>query len=307
MSMSSTPKRLSYVLITPARNEEANLGRTIESVVRQTLTPARWIIVDDGSTDRTAEIVRPFLEKYAWMELHEMPRHRDRSFGAKAHCFNVAYGGLGDLDYDVIGNLDADITFDPDYLEFLMGKFAEDRQLGVAGTVFKEEGYSSEKDSFEGQHHVAGGCQLFRRRCFDEVGGYVPTKIGLDWIAVTTARMKGWKTRAFREKFFFHHRGLGTGDRSPLGAAFLYGEKDYRLGWHPVWQLFRVAHQLRTRPLFGACVGLGYMAACVRRIERPVSAELVTFHRREQLAKLGSILKSVARFKRIDSFQVHPR
>jgi hypothetical protein len=188
-----------------------------------------------------------------------------------------------------------------------MARFVEDRELGVAGTIFKEEGYSSETDSFEGHSHVAGGCQLFRRQCFEEVGGYLPTKIGLDWIAVTTARMKGWKTRSFREKAFFHHRSLGTGDRSRLAAAFLYGEKDYRLGWHPLWQLFRVVYRSTRRPLVGLCYGLGYVTAFVRQIEKPVSPELQAFHRREQMVKLRAILKSVVTLKRIDSFQVMPR
>jgi glycosyltransferase involved in cell wall biosynthesis len=298
---------VSYVLITPARNEERNIERVIQSVVNQTVTPRRWVIVNDGSSDRTADLVRPFLETFDWIELLEMPHHRDRSFGAKAHCFNAAYRRVEGLQFDVIGNLDADLSFDPDYLEFLMARFAEDRELGVAGTIFKEDGYSSETDSFEGHSHVAGGCQLFRRQCFEQIGGYVPTKIGLDWIAVTTARMKGWKTRSFREKAFFHHRSLGTGDRSRLAAAFLYGEKDYRLGWHPLWQLFRVAYRSTRRPLVGLCYGLGYVTAFVRQIEKPVSPELQAFHRREQMVKLRAILKSVVTLKRIDSFQVMPR
>src|ERR1700683_2850882 len=109
--------------------------------------------------------------------------------------------------------------------------FEEDPHLGVAGTIFREDGYSSATDSFEGQNHVAGGCQLFRRQCFEEIGGYVPNKAGgIDWIAVTTARMKGWTTRSFREKSFFHYRSLGTAERSLLASTFSYGEKDYYLG-----------------------------------------------------------------------------
>jgi glycosyltransferase involved in cell wall biosynthesis len=300
--------RIRYLLITAARNEAANIERTIESVVAQTMTPMKWIIVDDGSTDSTAETVRRFAEKYVWIELQEMPRHRDRSFAAKARCFNAAYAKVADLSFDVIGNLDADISFERDYLEFLMGKFEDDPALGVAGTIFKETGYNSETNSFEGQNHVAGGCQLFRRRCFEEVGGYVPTKIGTDWIAVTTARMKGWRTRSFREKSFFHHRSLGSAGRTRLQASFLYGEKDYRLGWHPVYELFRVAYQgAARRPLVGLGLGLGYTAAFVRRTERPVSAELVKFHRGEQLAKLRAILKSLLTLRRVDSFQTTAR
>jgi glycosyltransferase involved in cell wall biosynthesis len=295
------------VLITAARNEADNIERTIESVIKQTFTPRKWVIVNDGSTDGTQDIVRRYLGRYDWIELREMPHHRDRSFAAKASCFNAAYEGLKELQFDVIGNLDADVSFDHDYLEFLMRRFEDDSRLGVAGTVFRETDYSSETNSFEGQNHVAGGCQLFRRRCFEEVGGYVPTKIGTDWIAVTTARMKGWTTRSFREKAFFHCRSLGSAGRTRLQTAFLYGEKDYRLGWHPLYELFRVTYQVTTHPLVGLSLAAGYVAAFVRRIERPVSPELVIFHRGEQLAKLRVILKSMLTLRRVDSFQTMPR
>jgi glycosyltransferase involved in cell wall biosynthesis len=293
---------LSYVLITPARNEEAYMEQLIDTMTQQTHTPAKWVIVNDGSTDRTAEIVRRHLPHHAWMELVELPGHRDRSFAAKAHCFKAGYARLAGLNYDVIGNLDSDLTFEPDYIEFLMRKFAEDAQLGVAGTAFVEEGYHSAVDSFEGETHVAGGCQLFRRVCFEQVGGYIPTKIGMDWIAVTTARMLGWKTRAFREKVFVHHRALGTGDRSRLAAWRLYGEKDYRLGWHPVYELFRVLYQFTRDPLAGCNIALGYSGALVRRIERPVSDELMRFHRAEQMGKLRRVVGSLARLRTFDKF-----
>jgi glycosyltransferase involved in cell wall biosynthesis len=293
----------SYVLITPARNEEAHMEQLIASVTQQTHKPLKWVIVNDGSSDRTGDIVRRHLPDYDWMELVELPSHRDRSFAAKAHCFRAGYERVSHLPYGVIGNLDADLTFEPDYLEFLMTKFAQDPRLGVAGTVFVENGYNSATDSFEGETHVAGGCQLFRRACFEQIGGYIPTKIGMDWIAVTTARMKGWKTRAFREKVFVHHRPLGTGDRGRLAAWRLYGEKDYRLGWHPLYELFRVVYQLSRDPLAGWNVALGYGGALLRRIERPVSPELMRFHRAEQMVKLKAVVKSKLTFRRVDSFQ----
>ena len=297
----------SYVLITPARNEAHNIEQTIECVVHQTLLPAHWVIVNDGSTDATAAIVRRYVGRYGWMELIDLPQHRDRTFAAKVHSFNAGYERLRNLDWDVIGNLDADLTFEPDYCEFLMTKFAEDERLGVAGTIFHEEGYSSDTDSFEGLTHVAGGCQLFRRHCFDAIGGYVPNEAGgIDWIAVTTARMRGWKTRSYREKAFFHHRSLGTAERGRLAAAFSYGEKDYYLGGSPIWEFFRVSYQMKKRPyvLAGVSLGLGYVWALLRRTKRPVSPELVRFHRTEQMLKLTAIIRSLVRSGRVDSFSV---
>ena len=308
--MSHRRSYLSYVLITPARNEEAFIEQTIQSVIHQTLLPTKWVIVDDGSTDSTAEIVNRYVLKYDWLELVQLPQSRDRSFSSKACAFNAAYEMVKNLEYVVIGNLDADISFDEDYCEFLLNKFQQDAKLGVGGTIFKEEGYSSETDSFEGHDHVTGACQLFRKECFEEIGGYTPNKLGgIDWIAVTTARMMGWKTYSFREKAFFHQRHSGTAERSVFGAAFSYGEKDYYLGGHPVWELFRVAYRLIKRPYLigGIGLALGYAWASVRRVERRISPNLMRFHRREQMLKLRAMLRSVLRLKTIDRFEITPR
>jgi hypothetical protein len=261
--------------------------------------------VNDGSTDLTARIIEPYAEKHDFIELVSLPVRRDRNFASKVEAFNAGKKRLENLDYEVVGNLDADVSLERDHFQFLLNKFSEDPALGVAGTVFREEGYNSETDSLEGQLHVSGQCQLFRRQCFDDIGGYFANRAGgIDWIAVTTARMKGWKTRSFREKSFFHHRHLGTANRSHFAAAFSYGEKDYYLGGHPVWELFRVAFRMTKQPylLQGVALGLGYGWAAVRRVKRPISKELIVFHRREQMRKLGAILESVVTLKRIDKF-----
>jgi biofilm PGA synthesis N-glycosyltransferase PgaC len=229
----------------------------------------------------------------------------DRHFGAKVHAFNAGLERVGSTDFDVIGNLDADISFDPDYLEFLMKKFATDPTLGVAGTPFLENGYDSARDSFEGENHVPGGCQLFRRRCFQDVGGYVPNPAGgIDWIAVTTARMKGWRTRSFPERRFHHYRPLGTAGKSGMAASFSYGEKDYYLGGSPLWQLFRVVYRTTKRPLEGLALFVGYCWAAIRRAKRPVTRDLMRFHRREQMNKLKLIFHRLLRFKKIDNFSL---
>lgn len=298
-----------YVLITPARNEEKFIENTVKSVTHQTYPPLKWVIVNDGSTDATETIVSGYLAKYEWIELLNMPSRRDRSFAAKVSAVRAGLERISNLDYEVVGNLDSDVSFDPDYFEFLMEKFQDDPNLGVAGTIFREEGYSSGEDSFEGQNHVAGGCQLFRRRCFEDIGGYIANGAGgIDWIAVTTARMKGWKTRSFREKYFFHYRSLGTADRSLLASAFSYGQKDYFLGGHPLWEVFRVAYRMTKKPylLGGIALFSGYVSACLRRMERPVSDELMRFHRGEQLTKLRAILRSIATLKKVDNFEVKP-
>jgi len=203
---------MKYVLITPAHNEAVFIEHTLQSMIAQTARPDRWVVVDDGSTDNTAEIVERYARQCPWIQLLRLASHQDRNFSRKVHAFNTGLEQVRSVPYNVIGNLDGDVSFEPDYLEFLMSRFAEDVSLGVAGTPFIENGYDSATDSFEGEHHVAGGCQLFRRECFEDIGGYVANAAGgVDWIAVTTARMRGWKTRSFREKRFHHYRPLGTG------------------------------------------------------------------------------------------------
>jgi len=291
-----------YALITPARNEEAFISNTIKSVVTQTIVPSKWVIVSDGSTDRTDDIVRGYLPSYPWMELLRMPDQRDRQFAAKVGCFNAGYERLKDARYDVIGNLDADVSFDEGYCEFLLERFRLDSNLGVAGTHFIEDGYSSADDSFEGATHVAGGCQLFRRECFEDIGGYVPHRSGgIDWMAVTTARMKGWRTRSFREKFFHHHRRLGTAESTAIGSFFSYGLKDYYLGGHPLWEMLRVLYQMTRKPLVvgGIALMAGYSYALLSRMPRPVSTDLMRFHRREQLEKLRYVLGHLIGFKKV--------
>ena len=296
-----------YVLITPERNEEAFIEKTLASMAAQTVLPQRWVIVDDGSTDQTAEIVQSYASRFGWIEVIRREPRTQRHFAGKVEAFNTGLDRLKSLDFEIIGNLDADLSFDRDYLEFLLRKFAEDSKLGVAGTPFLENGYDSASDSFEGANHVAGGCQLFRRQCFEEIGGYVPNRAGgIDWVAVTTARMKGWKTRSFREKRFHHYRSLGTAEHGVLSALFSYGQKDYYLGGSPVWELFRVCYRSTKTPVLvgGLALLAGYCWAALWRLKRPVSQDLIRFHRREQMQKLRAIFRALLKRQKIDSFRV---
>jgi glycosyltransferase involved in cell wall biosynthesis len=289
---------MKYVLVTPARNEAAFIEGTIKSVVMQTMQPLRWVIVSDGSTDGTDEIVANYASKHSWIELFRMPEHRDRHFAAKAHCFNAGYERIKHLAFDLIASLDADITFEADYFEFLIQKFVETPDLGVAGTPFVEDfsalGHHSYAHGFANLQHVSGACQLFRRTCFDTIGGYVPIKGGaIDWIAVTTARMKGWKTRTFLEKTSLHHRPMGTGNGSRLMSRFRHGIKDYYVGGHPLWEFFRGLFQMREKPyaIGGLFLIAGYFWAWAKRLECPVPADLKAFHRKEQMERMQGILR----------------
>ena len=285
---------LRYVLVTPARNEAQFLELTIRSVVAQTVLPAKWVIVSDGSTDGTDEIVSRYAAQYPWIELVRMPERRERNFAGKVGAFNSGYARVKDVPYDVIASLDGDTSFDEQYFTFLLGKLAEDSTLGLVGTPFQEVSTGESYDyRFVSIEHVSGACQVFRRECFEQIGGYVPMQGGgVDHVAVLTARMKGWKTRTFTDKVCLHHRKIGTAQRGKLMVSFRTGALDYALGGHPLWECFRTAYQMTKKPFFiaGLMLGAGYFWALVRREDRPVSPELVAFRQREQMKRLKDFL-----------------
>jgi len=294
---------LSYVLITPARNEEAYIEKTIQSVISQEYLPKKWVIVSDGSTDRTDEIVQKYILGNTWIEFLRMPERRERQFAAKVQCFNAGYERIKDMSYDIIGSLDADISFTSDYFAFLLSKFLESPRLGVAGTPFVE-GSSHYDYRFTNIEHVSGACQMFRRECFEDIGGYIPIKAGgIDWIAVATARMKGWTTRTFVEKTCVHHRPMGTGHSSSIMTWFRHGRKDYFLGGHPLWEMFRSLYQMSKRPYIigGSLLLFGYTWALLSRVDRPISEDLMKFHRSEQMQRLKSMLDKVVRLNRLST------
>lgn len=284
---------MQYVLITPARNEEAFLEETIRSVTRQTLLPERWVIVSDGSTDRTDEIIQDHAARHKWILCVRRPEHAERHFAAKARAFAAGYAAVGTVPHDVVGNLDADLSFDPEIMRFLMDRFAEDPALGVAGVPFVEPSGESYDYRFTNIEHVSGACQLFRRKCFEAIGGYKPLEGGgIDWLAVTTARMMSWKTRTFTQMSVLHHRKTGTGQSGKLGALYRQGAKDFRLGNHPLWQLFRSIYQLRNRPygLGGLVLLAGYLGSSLHGARRTIPPEVVRFCRGEQMARLKAAL-----------------
>ena len=288
---------LTYVLITPARNEDAFIELTLKSVIAQTVLPLKWVIVSDGSTDGTDDIVTKYAAGHPWIELVRMPERSERHFAGKVHAFNAGYERVKALKYDIIGSLDADISFDPDYFGFLLEKFTEDPKLGVAGTPFRE-GDVQYDYRFSRKEHVSGACQLFRRACFESIGGYTPLKTGgIDLVAVVTARMRGWKTETFTDKVCFHHRLMGSAKHNFIRAQFNSGYHDYPMGVHPIWQLFRSVYQMSRKPVIigGSLLLLGYLWAMLKRAPTPMSAEFVNFRRKEQMQWLNAYFFKVLR------------
>ena len=284
---------LRYALVTPARNEAAFIELTLQSVISQTLRPAKWVIVSDGSTDRTDELVGRYAVQHEWIELVRLPERKERHFAGKVQAFNAGYTRLRGTAFDLVGSIDADISFGPDLFSLLVERFAENPLLGVAGAPFREDGTSYDF-RFSNIEHVSGACQLFRRECFEQIGGYLPVKGGgIDVIAVLTARMKGWQTRTYPERYYDHHRGMGRAASNAFWSNFNLGRKDYALGNSLLWQGCRTLYQLGRQPfvLGGCAIFLGYFWALLGRAERSVSPELMRFVRREQLQRLRHFVR----------------
>ena len=299
-----------YVLVTPARNEAQLIEGTIRAVAAQTVRPLKWAIVSDGSTDGTDEIVSRYAEEHDWIELVRMPERKERHFGGKVMAFNAGRARMEGLAYDVIASLDADITFESDYFEYLLEKIAFDPDLGVVGTPYRDTTSEVYDYRFVSVEHVSGACQVFRRACFEEIGGYVPAKGGaIDTIAALTARMKGWKTRTFTDKICLHHRALGTAQDGPIKARFNLGQRDYAIGNHPFWEVCRGLYQMFKKPFVvrGFALIAGYMWAAAHRAKRPVSRELMAFRRKEQMQRLSGLFsRSGAADERSPKHRDHP-
>jgi glycosyltransferase involved in cell wall biosynthesis len=285
---------LDYVIVTPARNEAGFIELTLRSLVAQTARPLKWVIVSDGSTDGTDEIVSNYAKDHPWIELVRMPERRERHFAGKVTAFNAGWERVKNLNYKIICSLDADISFDCDYFEFLLAKFTANPRLGLAGTPFTE-GNGTYDFRFTSIEHVSGACQLFRRECFEAIGGYTAIKGGgIDLVAVISSRMRGWQTRTFPEKVCFHHRKMGSGMNQGLKLPFKWGQTDYRLGGHPIWQLFRCFYQMSKRPYIagGLLCLTGYYFAFFMRRPRDVSREFAKFRGKEQMQRLREFFTS---------------
>jgi GT2 family glycosyltransferase len=293
----SAPLLPSYVLVTPARNEAARIGATLDSVMAQTVRPLRWVIVDDGSSDGTAEVVAARAQGQAWIELLRMPPRAVREFAGKVRAFEAGRARLGGVDYAVIGNLDADITLEPRHFELLLAHFADEPRLGVAGSPYAEDPARPQRHSYAhagaNLEHVSGACQLFRRECYEAIGGYPALPGGgIDTAAGLAARAIGWHTRTYTEAVCLHHRPVGTAERGRLAARFQRGVRAWMFGGHPAWELLRGLVDMRRQPfvLMGAAHLAGYGWAAWRAVPRAVPPALVAQHQREQLLRLRQLI-----------------
>jgi biofilm PGA synthesis N-glycosyltransferase PgaC len=289
-----------YVLVTPARDEEDFIGQTIESVSLQTLRPLRWIIVNDGSTDKTREIVESYLEKYEFIKLVNLEREGNRNFSGKAIAFSHGVAELQNLDYDFIGNLDADIWVEPDYYRCIIQHFDMDPELGIAGGIVYTKIGNSFSTVDETLDSVGGAVQLFRRTCFDAVGKYLSLECGgEDAVAEIKAKMYGWKVRKFPELKVFEQRRTGSAGSSAIRAKVREGHRFYSLGYDFLFYVLRCVYRIKNRPLIiGSIAALyGFLQSMVRRRPILLPPDVVAYLRTEQRGRLMRIAARLVRIK----------
>lgn len=284
-----------YVLITAAKNEQDYIERTLQSVINQTIRPAKWVIVNDGSTDDTEKIVRAFAEKHAFIQLINRQSDGMRDFGSKVVSIMTGYEQLKNETFDYIGNIDADVSFEKTYYESMLGKFRENAKLGIVGGVR----FDLDGDRFVpvkcAQNSVGGPFQFFRRACFEEVGGYIPVRYGgEDSVIEITARMKGWEVRSFPDYRIRHHRMTSSRTASNrIQQKWKEGLRVYLVGYCPVYFTFKVMRTIySTRRFIDVFILLGFYSGFLRPLKRPVTKEFIQYLRKENKSRLKSILKS---------------
>jgi len=302
----------SYFLMTAAYNEEAYIEKAIESVLAQTHLPKQWVIVSDGSSDRTDEIVRSYSEKHGFIRLIRIERAPGRSFGSKVVALRSASRLMGSGDFDFVGNLDGDISVEPSYFGDLIARFEKDPRLGIAGGFVRDRrGDEYESNSTNRVYAVAHGAQLVRRECFEAIGGYAVLEYGgEDWHAQISAMMKGWTAESFPDLYMFHHRPTGEADRL-LRYKLREGRMDHSLGSDPLFELFKCLKRIPEKPFLLAAAArfIGFAWSSLRRDSRPVSDEFVAFVRKDQRERLSSLLhrKSIPLGGNVSSDRIEPR
>jgi poly-beta-1,6-N-acetyl-D-glucosamine synthase len=279
------------LLISPVHNEEAYLELVADAVARQTRPPDRWVVVDDGSTDGTAEILARLAERIDFLQVVDATKLppkgtvKDRLATAAApRAFNVGLGSVAWRSFTHIAKLDGDTELPPYYFERLLGEFARDPELGLAGGLYADpdphgDGWKVVKVPSE--YHVPGTLKCYSRACLEAMGG-VQERLGWDTIDETYARMRGYRTRAFPHLVVHHHRPWGSADGTLRGRA-RHGQCAYVAHFTLPWVALRAFKLARTRPrgLSGVAFLYGYLRSAVRGVARVEDPEFRRFVRRE--------------------------
>jgi len=286
-----------YSVVTPAHNEEEFIEQIIESVIAQTILPKKWIIVDDSSTDRTLEIIKRYAGQYDFITCLGLTREAIESYySRRTLVFSAGYEKIKNMECDFICSLDADISLGPTYYERILEEFDKNPQLGIASGVYVDKVGGRLQKILIDKIHCPGAIAMFRRECYETIGGYIPQKHGGDdSCAEIMARMNGWETRSFPQHKTIHFRPTGTGDgRSILQARFHQGLTEYGIATHP---LFMAAKSLRRAVLekpyiTGSLARLaGFISGYFRSEKRGIPDEVIRYVRKEQIRRLWACIQ----------------
>ena len=272
-------RSLSYAVVTPARNEATNLPRLAACLVEQTVQPSAWVIVDDGSTDGTAELAQRLADEHSWMEVVAIEGDPTPARGGP--IVRAFTAGLEHVDpsTDVVAKLDADLSFAPDHWELLLAEFAADESLGIGGGTCWEEQGGVWKPQFTTRNHVRGAEKAYRRACLDVVLP-LEQRMGWDGIDELKAAVKGWRTKSFRHLAVRHHRPLGARE-DRLGKWLGQGEMAHFMGYRPSYLLFRALYRGMRDPVALSMIW-GYVRAAILRRPRLADPEVRALLRHEQ-------------------------
>jgi poly-beta-1,6-N-acetyl-D-glucosamine synthase len=273
---------LKYVVISPAKDEAERIEKTITSMLHQAVRPVRWVIVDDGSSDSTSEIVKSYTQSADWISLIRVNRDAKRRIGsAEIRAFETGLHSLAGQTFDLVVKLDCDLVLEPDYFERLIAHFAADPQLGIASGVYLELKDNSWTEVAMPSYHASGASKMIRAKCLSDIGGF-PLVPGWDTADEIKAQTKGWKTRHFPELKFYHLRQEG----SAIGGwktGILHGHIYYVTGGGLFFLLFKSVHRLITgRPVIlgGIAMLCGYLKARLTGAPRLVTDAEAEFYRR---------------------------
>lgn len=278
-----------YIIVTPVRDEAAHIEKTIEAVRSQTLLPTRWIVVDDGSTDGTGEILDRWASQLGWMQVvHRRDRGCRVNGAGVMEAFYEGYAALDHDRWDYLVKLDGDLSFAPDYFERCLAMFEADAKLGIGGgTVYQLE-QGQEKVDSEGDptFHVRGATKIYRRECWDMIAPLVQAP-GWDTVDEVKANMLGWSTRTFPALRVIQHKQTGAADGA-WRNAFKNGRANYVTGYDPMFMLAKCIRRALTRPMVvgGLALALGFWSGYITRLPRVPDAGVIDYLRRQQRRRL---------------------
>lgn len=292
------------LLISPVRNEEAYLERIANALALQTRTPDLWLVVDDGSTDRTPEILEHLTERIDFLQVLDttkLPKVgpvKDRlATAAEARAFNLGLGNVDWRSFTHIAKLDGDTELPPRYFELLLSRFEQNPMLGLAGGMYADPDPDSAGEGWKvmnvpPEHHVPGTLKCYSLACFEAVGG-IQERLGWDTIDETYARMRGYQTRAYTDLVALHHRPWGSADGTLRGRA-RHGECAYIAHFSLPWVTLRALKVARSRPrgLSGLAFLYGFVRSAVRQVPQVDDRAFRRFVRREQRARILGIVRA---------------